>query len=128
MVELSALRQCGRCKQHYQELENLGSWQCRYHPRSVIFSPCIGPRGVQQAYTHPCCGISPYASHAAYAGEDMARGCQQCDHVMRGAHEQDLTFTLEMASAILRDRLEHLPGAEFDSRTNDVHITRRPVA
>ena len=49
------VRQCKYCKTYFRELDNLGTWECRYHPGSINydsdipFYTCCG----QKITTHP---------------------------------------------------------------------------
>ncbi len=70
---LEAERECAYCKQIYREIDNIGAWDCAYHPGTLNYaSTYVGKR-------YSCCGQA--------AG---SRACMSCDHVMAKIYESNL--------------------------------------
>lgn len=63
---------CGRCGQHYKEIENIGSWRCKQHARewnSFTNGTFYG------ANAWDCCGSKFHENNSEYA-----RACVPSDH------------------------------------------------
>ena len=120
--DLLAQRQCIRCNAVYTDMDNVGAWQCRWHP-GPLQGPDPMPFGAP-ACTFACCGVAPRAGLAAWQGPDAARGCQPCDHVSGHGMPPPLVIPLDRARILFGDRLVARPGVHVDSAAAEVHVRR----
>jgi len=66
-------RECAYCRQIYREIDNIGAWDCAYHPGTLYYADTyVGTR-------YSCCGQA--------AG---SRACTSCDHGMAKIYESNM--------------------------------------
>lgn len=72
IADLRRPRTCVLCKMQYRERENIGQWQCSYHPGRMGLAcsrPSDGYLNGTLFQVWSCCGK-----------DNWARGCTRCDH------------------------------------------------
>ena len=74
--ELSRPRVCRKCHAKYQERDNIGQWQCAYHPARRVTTHRVDPQynSYYAELVYECCKKPEWAG-----------GCTPCDHVETGA-------------------------------------------
>jgi hypothetical protein len=126
--DLTRLRACARCRRHYAEIDNLGTWRCRYHPGAVATAPMPGvPAG-----HYSCCRASASTEWTfaerpppGFAAVRPAAGCARCDHVEDAAAEHEPTrVVLPTEAATLL--LLAAPGVVDDTSRGRVYVLRHP--
>lgn len=102
---------CARCHRIYQELTNIGRWECSWHPGRKVMedetrrTSTSGPSFLNPKIVWSCCGRHWTPNH-----ED---GCIPCDHTMgrieldttddvQGVHESWLVDLKCSAGSIIR--------------------------
>ena len=122
--DLMQPKECMRCRTLFCEMDAMGAWGCRTHTGHVqtMMRTIYGT----QSDTFTCCGTSPFCTHAAYAGRDVARGCQRLDHMTKPGLPKTLVIPLDRAHVLFGDRLltDTRPGITCDKTTNSVRSVR----
>ena len=99
------VRQCMYCKTYFRELTNLGSWECKYHPKLVDYGTgrfrCCNQLEGKELLSSEYCKSIPYASlrhrkskrsgTCAKRSMKHVEGCTRRDHVFKDMR----TFTAE---------------------------------
>jgi hypothetical protein len=97
------VRQCVNCNRYFCELENVGMWQCKYHPGDFNADTgrwsCCGEKRRRPHFTSEYMGISPYLT---WSGKNKwqqlkpySDGCKRRDCVpsrSSGLHDKEITL------------------------------------
>lgn len=97
------VRQCVHCDRYFCELENVGMWQCKYHPGEFNADTgrwsCCGEKRRRPHFTSEYMGISPYLT---WSGKNRwqqlkpySDGCKRRDCIpsrSSGLHEKEITL------------------------------------
>jgi hypothetical protein len=103
---------CARCHQIYQEITNVGRWECSWHPGQKVIKDetrrirTSGPSVSSPLIVWSCCGRHWSSNHEA--------GCVPCDHTqgrivldetdnIHGIHESWVRELKCVAGSIIRD-------------------------
>jgi ribosomal protein L37AE/L43A len=81
------IHQCGECNRFYTEIENIGSWKCRYHPGKYDYDlrkwTCCG-----ESYKHYYSEVASFDAHLTWSKKQTlqvpeltSNGCMRCDCV-----------------------------------------------
>lgn len=133
VTKLTALRECVRCSKHYREIDNLGTWKCRYHP-GLLQSAHYHVGGIDAGHW-TCCALSarvtrPADGYMYTSGElffnNPSRGCARCDHVSTHTRQHEPTRRLNRSTmhALFGEYAPDAPGRHIDERTGDVIVVR----
>tara|TARA_A100001015_G_C15044888_1_gene742900 strand:- start:6288 stop:7088 length:801 start_codon:yes stop_codon:yes gene_type:complete len=82
MSPLKWWRVCRTCNTYYREIDNIGTWNCAYHP-GLYNAEVDGPKFPK--YSYECCGVSDTAyrddgSKNPYFNPSFLHGCTNKDH------------------------------------------------
>ena len=88
MSPLEWHRVCLTCNKYYKEINNIGTWNCSYHP-GAYNAECDGYKFPK--YSYECCGASPEAylddgSRNPYFNPLYLNGCTMKDHSSSKRH------------------------------------------
>ena len=134
---LTDARLCQRCGREYHELDNLGTWRCRYHWGTVA-SYQYEVAGVSAGHW-TCCRRAAVAMRPLDDVADrrwrasLDTGCTPCDHTSVAATEHEPRRRLNrptvarlFGSEATPQSLE-APGRTFDARSGELVVDRAAV-
>ena len=125
LAELHAAQQCIRCNRSYRELDNLGQWQCSFHPGHVQYD--AGVHILPDSYT--CCNTPAPGSYDRHlhTRPPLRRGCTPADHVgaLHAFVPDVAVYDADDARVLFSDAFFSGPGVVYDQVAHQYLIIRR---
>lgn len=128
--DYTKILQCMYCEKIFTELDNVGTWQCRYHPGKLDFQT--------QRYT--CCGQKSHlnSNHDGWAryvtwNETFDRkpiqtlGCTPCDHQARNSDVEFQDVPIHEIAQLIPFMKPPLEQRNFSVSDEPVLLRRCPV-